>query len=319
MFAILRSRGSSALLALNAALYLFSPGGVASAQENSLAGCWRHESQQDRYKNFLEICLGEGGQAEATSFENGYGRGRNARWETVDGNTLSLVFASDDKVRCKFSRVGSLKLALTECSISDFSNVFARENASGGRSTRQSICWGAQYPDNGDFEIAQVAERTLAIIELEHKQVDEDEPYIDAGAVVVVWGRSGQHACVENLSDSPEANFWINQSALKSLPVADSNKKLWSGTFRRTTSGEISSVPDGGYDVYGQIEHTQGHGPGWGYTMSNEIIANAAKPLANAIEARLRRDVTTAGSKAPTGIASHRPGRHEAHALRAGG
>jgi hypothetical protein len=269
-----------------------------------LAGCWRHENEQDRYKDFLEVCLEEGGKAEVTSFENGYGRGRNARWETVDGNTLSLVFASDDKVRCKFSRAGGSELALTECSISDFSNVFVRENASGGRSTRESICWGRQYPSDGEFEIAQFAKRTPAIVELEHKQVDEDEPYAEAGAVVVVWSRSGQYACVENVSDGPENYFWIHQSALKSVPVAANATDPWSGSYTRVSVVNITRTAGGMYDVYGKIDHTQGDGPGWGYTISNEIFAHAVKPQANAIQVTLRRDVSTAGAKAPKDLTS---------------
>jgi hypothetical protein len=65
---------------------------AAAAQENSPLGCWRHESAEGRYRNFFEICLGEGGKAEIVRFEDGRGWGQNVRWQTGANSTLSLFF-----------------------------------------------------------------------------------------------------------------------------------------------------------------------------------------------------------------------------------
>jgi hypothetical protein len=305
MVRIVQSRTLIVALALVAAMRFVSANGAASAQEASLIGCWRHESEQGRYKNFLEICLGEGGKAETTEFRNGAGRGRNARWTTADNRMLSLVYASDDKVSCTFDVVDGSKLGLSECSIvgaSSYSNVFKRENPSGDGSARHSVCWGRQYPDNGDFKIAEITERTPAIVELEHKQVEEDEPSVAEGTIVVVWSRTGQYACVENLTDGPEEYLWVDQGTLKNNPLSSNGEDPWPGSYRRVESVEIISAGVGKYNVHGKIDHTMGHGPGWGLTTSNEIFAFEAKIEADAIQVTLRRDIATAGSKAPKGV-----------------
>ena len=107
---------------------------TASAQGDPLLGCWKHESKQGKYINFLEICLGKTGKAEIVEFSNGDGWGRNAKWEATDNGTLSLAFASDNKVACKFSLTDGSKLALKDCSISDYSKDLIREDVSGDRS-----------------------------------------------------------------------------------------------------------------------------------------------------------------------------------------
>jgi hypothetical protein len=301
MFAILRSKASVTAFALGVAACMLSTGENASAQDNAPVGCWRHESEQGRYKNFLEICLKEGGKGEVITFEDGNGWGRNARWE-ADGTTLSLAFASDHKITCKYGFADRARFALSECSISDYSRVFTREDTS-GNSTRQSICWSRQYPDNGDFEVARIAERTSTIIELENKQVSEHEPYAEADTVVVVWHKVGSYACVQSPTFSPEQYFWVDRNALKNVSLV-SGEDPWPGSYRRTVTVKITSAADGKYDVYGEIDHTQGDGPGWGYTISNEIFVQEAKPQTNAIQVTLRRNISVAGSKAPKGLTS---------------
>jgi hypothetical protein len=258
---------------------------------------------EGRYKNFHEICLGEGGRAEIVTFENGNDWGRNARWQTGDNSTLSLVFSSDDRMTCKFSLAG-LKLALSECTRTDYAKVFTRENASGDSTTRNSICWGRQYPSNGDFEVGEIVERTPTIIELEHKQLRKSESYAEVGTVVVVWSRSSQYTCVENLTDGPNNYFWVDQKAVKTIPSFISGEDPWPGSYKRVRIVDIASVGDGRYDVYGAIDHTMFHGPGWSGTISNEIFAHDAEPRANAIQVTLRRDISTAGPKAPPNLTS---------------
>jgi hypothetical protein len=276
--------------------------GMALAKEHSLIGCWRHESQGGHFKNFLQICLKADGKAETSEFRNGSGWGRSARWETSDSSTLTLKFASDQKMVCQFTVEDNSKLAFSKCSTIGYPTDFVRDNTSGDSSDRPSICWGRTYPNNGDFEVAEITKRTPAIVELENKQVNEDEASVEANSIVVVWQRVGQYACIENLTNGPESFFWVDQSALKSIAGA-ANGDPWAGSYIRVRTFEITNIGDSKYDVHGEIDHTIGDGPGWGSTTSNEIIALAAKPQANAIQVSLRRDITTAGSKAPKGVA----------------
>ena len=76
------------------------------------------------------------------------------------------------------------------------------------------------------------------------------------------------------------------------------------GSYKRVRTVDVTDVGDGKYDVHGEIDHAQGDGPGWGYAISNEIFASNAKPEANGIQVSLRRNITTAGSKAPKDIPS---------------
>jgi hypothetical protein len=287
------------------ALWLTSGSFIAAmAQENAPLGCWRHESEEGRYKNFLEICLAQGGKAEILTFKNGSGWGRNARWQIGDNGTLFLVFSSNHKVTCKFSLADGSKLAFNECSIADYSRVFTRENTFGDSTTRNSICWDRQYPSSGDFEIAEIAERTPAIVELEHKQVSRDESYAEAGTIVVVWSRSGQYACVRSPTGIPDTDFWVDQKSLRKVPESVGGEDPWVGSYGQPSVVEIRRTSTGRYEVYGEIDHTLGDGPGWGYTISNEIFAHDAEPWANAIQLTLRRDISTAGPKAPADLTS---------------
>jgi hypothetical protein len=213
-------------------------------------------------------------------------------------------FSSNYKMACKFSLADGSKLALNECSLADYSRVFTRENTSGDSSTRNSVCWGRQYPSNGDFEVAEIAERTPAIMELEHKQVSQKESYAEAGTVVVVWRRSRQHACVRSPTGSPDLDFWVDQKSLRNVPESVSGEDPWVGSYGQPSAVEIGRTSTGRYEVYGDIDHTLEDGPGWGRTISNEIFAHDAEPRANAIQVTLRRDISTAGPKAPPNLTS---------------
>jgi hypothetical protein len=205
---------------------------------------------------------------------------------------------------CKFSLADGSKLALNECSLADYSRVFTRENTSGDSSTRNSVCWGRQYPSNGDFEVAEIAERTPAIMELEHKQVSQKESYAEAGTVVVVWRRSRQHACVRSPTGSPDLDFWVDQKSLRNVPESVSGEDPWVGSYGQPSAVEIGRTSTGQYEVYGNIEHTLGDGPGWGYAISSEIFAHGAEPRADAIQVTLRRDISTASPNAPSSLTS---------------
>ncbi len=258
MPSIARSGALVASYALGAIICVVSALGSASAQEGSPLGCWRHESDEGKYKNFLEICLGEGGAAETTEFRNGNGWGQNARWEVTGSGTLSLKFASDDKVVCQFGKAKDAELALSNCSISDYSRVYTREGTFDDRNARQSICWGRQHPADGSFEVAQIAEQTPAIVELEHKQGDDDQLSAEEGAVVVVWHRVGQYACVENLTDDPGATNGSNRIPSRVFPALlaakipgqdsieeQSRSRSAAPVTANTTSTENSAIPTG--------------------------------------------------------------------------
>ncbi len=168
----------------------------------------------------------------------------------------------------------------------------------------RAICEGGRYPGNGDFEVARIAAGTPVIEDFAQKKLSSRRPYAEADAVVVVWNRSGQFACVESPTGLPETYFWVDRNALRTISDGVDGKNRWTGTYGDPPVIKVTSVGDGKYDVHGEVDHTHGDGPGWGYTISNEISASDAKPDANAIRVSLRRDVTTAGSKAPKDIPS---------------
>ena len=79
----------------------------------------------------------------------------------------------------------------------------------------QTSCRPGKYPDDGNFEVAEIIEQTPAIINLQKKRVDQHQSYADVGTIVVVWGTSGRHACVHSPTGTPEIDFWIDQKSLE--------------------------------------------------------------------------------------------------------
>jgi hypothetical protein len=168
----------------------------------------------------------------------------------------------------------------------------------------QMSCRPGNYPDDGNFEVAEIIEQTPAIMNLQKKRVDQDQSYADVGTIVIVWGTSGQFACVHSTTGAPEIDFWIDQKSLRKVPETVSGADPWVGSYGQPSVVEIRYTSTGRYEVYGKLDHTWEDGPGWGRTIANEIFAHEAELRASAIQLTLKRNVSTAGPKAPAGLMS---------------
>ncbi|MGO4574123.1 hypothetical protein [Microvirga sp. 2TAF3] len=165
----------------------------------------------------------------------------------------------------------------------------------------RTSCEPGRYPDDGNFEVAEITERTSAIMDLQKKQESQRQSYAEAGTIVVVWNRSGQHACVRSPTGIPDIDFWVDQRSLRNFSEAGSDGDPWVGNYGQPSVVEIKSAKNGKYEIYGEYEHTIEDGPRWSRTTSNEIFAHGATPQASAIQVTLKKETSQSQPERPRG------------------
>lgn len=270
--------------------------GPVAAKEGLPEHCWERTDSSRRNPTSLTLCFLEKGKLHGWDIDDDHGANFTGTWSTDENGRIGIAIPGRKAVSCQYDMNDrGNTLVLKDCTAPSMNGTFIRSKIS--EQSSDARCEPGNFPNDGRFEVARIVEK--APVSLELGQQRAEQVYADAGTIVVVWKRTGQHACVQSPTGIPKIDFWVDQKFLRRIPAAVGGNDAWAGRYGDPPTIRIERTGNGAYDIYGEYQHTIEDGPKWSRTTRSEISAHAAKPHANSLRVILRRNLSVTAGKAP--------------------